>query len=124
MSVFLKTFSLIQASGSVCDVRHLQQLNLVDFHCSSSESEQISLCTSYSRAATFASFLTGTGYMTTGYMQSGYMQTGYIQSGYMQTGYMETYVFHLKYEALLKNSGESNSYVTLEIPSPQHKSTR
>ena len=36
------------------------------------------------------------------------MQTGYIQSGYMQT-----YVFLLKYEALLNNSVESNSYVTL-----------
>ena len=27
---------------------------------------------------------------------------------------MQTYVFRLKYEALLKNSGESNSYVTLK----------
>ena len=53
-----------------------------------------------------------TGYIQSGYIQSGYIQSGYIQSGYIQSGYMQTYAFRLKYEALLKNSEESNSYVT------------
>jgi hypothetical protein len=35
-------------------------------------------------------------------MQTGYKQTGYIQSGYIQSGYMQTYIFRLKYEALLR----------------------